>query len=105
MLLVAELAGAVLTIARSSMGWSTVVASVSALLAGFGSVVVDAAVAVLLALVVPKGTLTVMVNCAVSPMPTLALEKVMLPVPPATGVTELQPVPAATRADANVVPV
>src|SRR3954463_11040242 len=83
------------------------VVAVAVLLPEVGSVVVVAAVAVLVT-VVPVGvaasTLTTMVNTAVSPLATEAFEKTTLPVPPtAGGLGIVQPEPVVTTADTNVV--
>src|SRR5436305_1244261 len=81
------------------------VASVLSL--GFGSAVVEAAVAVLVIVVllgVEELTLTTMVKTAVSPLATEAFEKTTLPVPPtAGGLGMVQPEPVVTTADTNVV--
>src|SRR5436305_1317470 len=78
----------------------------SALSLGFGSAVVEAAVAALV-IVVPVGvvasTFTTIVKTAVSPAATVAFEKTTLPVPPTAGCAVDQPVPVVTVADTNVV--
>src|SRR5712692_8790754 len=84
----------------------TVVIAVALLLPGVGSVVVLAAVAVLLiveAFAALELTYTTMVNTAVSPLATGDLEKTTLPVPPTAGALVLQPLPVVTVADTNVV--
>src|SRR5581483_147916 len=84
----------------------TVVVAVAELLPEDGSVVVEAAVAVLL-IVAPLAvlalTLTTMVKTAVSEAATVAFEKTMLPVPPTAGLVVDQPVPVVTTADTKVV--
>src|SRR4051794_16799143 len=80
------------------------VASVLSL--GFGSAVVEAAVAELVIVVllgVEELTFTTMVKTADSPLATVAFEKTTLPVPPTAGCAVDQPVPVVTTADTNVV--
>src|SRR6185295_8549206 len=95
----------VLVTARSALV-ATVVVAVAVLLAEFRSVVVLAAVALLL-IVAPFAvlafTLTTIVNTADSPATTVALEKTTLPVPPTAGVVGVHPIPVVTVADTNVV--
>src|SRR5690242_9807218 len=84
----------------------TVVEAVAVLLAGVGSLVVEAAVAeleIVLPLAALALTLTTMVKTAVSALATLAFEKTTLPVPPTAGLVVDQPVPVVTTADTNVV--
>src|SRR5436853_2243914 len=90
----------VLVIARSAIT-CTVVVVVPVLLPGVGSVVVLAAVALLL-MTVPLAvlllTLTTIVNTAVSPAATVAFEKTIGP-----AVFAAQPLPVVTIADTKVV--
>src|SRR5512132_4106766 len=84
----------------------TLVIVASVLSLGFGSAVVDAAVAVLAMPVFSPAlelTLTTMVKTAVSLTATEPFEKTTLPVPPTAGVLVLQPLPVVTVADTNVV--
>jgi hypothetical protein len=84
----------------------TVVVAVAVLLADDASPAALAATAVLV-IVDPFGvlaaTFTTIVNTAVSPAATVALENTTLPVPPTAGAVVLQPVPIVTVADTNVV--
>ena len=48
-------------------------------------------------------TFTTMVNIAVSPEATVALENVTVPVPPTAGELGVQPLPVVTVAETNVV--
>src|SRR6266852_4204725 len=87
-----------LVTARSACSAIDVVA-VPVLLLGSGSVVVLAAVALLVIVVpvaVPAFTITTIVNTAVSPLVTVAFEKTTLPVPPTAGALVLQPDPVVT---------
>src|SRR5581483_6849612 len=95
-----------LVTARSALV-CTVVEAVAVLLPVDGSVVVEAATALLL-MMLPLAalalTLTMIVKTAVSPFGTDALEKTMLPVPPAmTESVRAQPLPVVNTADTNVV--
>src|SRR5262249_25243858 len=94
-----------LVTARSAIAL-TVVVAVPVLLAGVGSVVALPAVA-LLDSVAPFGvaelTCTTIVNTAVSPAATVALENTTLPVPPTAGALRLHPTPVVTTADTNEV--
>src|SRR4051812_32501963 len=92
--------------ARSALVCTVVVAE-PVLLPGIGSLVVEAATALLL-MVLPLAalalTLTTIVKTAVSPFGTEAFEKTTLPVPPtAGGLGIVQPLPVVTTADTNVV--
>src|SRR6185436_14225439 len=85
----------------------TVVVALPVLLPGVGSDVVLAATASL-EMVVPLAvfafTFTTIVNTAVSPLATEALENTTLPVPPTAGVVgEPHPEPVVTTADTKVV--
>src|SRR5437870_5828373 len=94
-----------LVTARSASAITLVIA-VPVLLPGVGSLVVLAAVAllVIVELCAALGlTFTTIVNTAVSPAATVALEKTTLPVPPTDGALVLQPVPVVTEADTKVV--
>src|SRR5215468_9601725 len=85
----------VLVTARSTRA-ITVVSAVPVLLAGVGSVVAVAAVALLL-IVVPSvvdgGIATTIVKTAVSPAATVAFEKTTFPVAPTAGAEVDQPAP------------
>src|SRR2546425_13077177 len=85
----------------------TVVVAVPVLLPEFGSGVVLAAVAELVMIVllgVLPFTFTTIVNTAVSPPTTVALEKTTLvPVLPTGGEDTLHPLPLLTLAETNVV--
>ena len=95
-----------LVTARSAWA-STVVIAVPVLLLELGSVVVVAAVAELVITVlfgVLVLTFTTIVNTAVSPPATVALENTMLPLlAPTAGALVLHPLPVVTVADTNVV--
>src|SRR5262245_11513995 len=83
----------------------TVVVAVPVLLAGVGSTVALAAVALLVIvapLAVVEFTFSTIVNTAVSPGATVAFEKTTLPVPPGGGALTPQPTPVVTTADTNV---
>src|SRR6185369_2301648 len=94
-----------LVTARSALV-ATVVVAVPVLLAGVGSVVVLAAVALLL-MVAPFAvlalTFTTIVNTADYPAATAGLANTTLPVPPTEGAVGVQPTPVVTTADTNVV--
>src|SRR5256712_251574 len=96
---------ALLVTARSACAM-TVVVAVPVLLPELGSGVVLAAVAELVMIVllgVLPFTFTTIVNTAVSPPTTVALEKTTFPVPPGAGALVDQPLPVVTVADTNVV--
>src|SRR5436853_7462680 len=84
----------------------TVVVAVAVLLPGVGSLVVEAAIALLL-IVLPLAalglTLTTIVNTAVSLLGIDAFEKTTLPVEPTVGAVVVQPDPVVTVADTKVV--
>jgi len=83
----------------------TVVVAVPVLLAGVGSVVTLAAVALLVIVAplgVPESTFTTIVNVAVSPAATVALENTTFPVPPTAGELVDHPLPVETTADTKV---
>lgn len=73
---------------------------------GFNSVVVVAAVAVLVMTVpsaVAESMCTTIVNVALSALITVVLLNVIAPVPPTAGAVVIQPLPVVTVADTNVV--
>ena len=98
--------GESLLVTERSAWAATVVVAVAVLFPGFGSVVELAAVAEFVT-VEPLGalalTLIVIVNTAVSPAATVALEKTTLPVAPTGGDEKVQPTPVVTVAETKVV--
>ena len=87
------LAGALFVTARSAET-ETVAFEVALLLPAFGSLVVEEKVAVF-EMTVPFGvaalTASVSVNVALAPFASVAVVQVIVPVPPAAGVVQLQP--------------
>ena len=85
---------------------STVVVVIAVLLVGFGSFIVLAVITVFVITApdsTPLLTCTTTSKTAVSPIPTIAFEKITLPVPPTAGDMIVHPIPLVTIADTNVV--
>ena len=89
-----------MTTPRSAWDPLTCVVAVAELLSNIGSLVSDATVAVLLIVEPPAAagsTRTTRVNVAVSPLATVELDAVTVPVPPTAGVVVRQPAGASNE--------